>query len=60
MACGVGFEVLRAMTMKMAAFLDVMLCDLVEIHKYFRGTYCLQLQSLESKQSFPPISCWVL
>jgi hypothetical protein len=57
---GVGFEVLTAMTMKIATFLDVMLCDLVEVHQHFTGTSCLQLQSPESKQSFPLVSCWVL
>jgi hypothetical protein len=40
----VRFQVLTAMSMKMAVFWDVAPCSLVDIVRRFRGTYCLHHQ----------------
>jgi hypothetical protein len=37
----VRLQVLTATSMKVTVFLDVAPCSLIEIHKYFRGVYCL-------------------
>jgi hypothetical protein len=39
----VGFEVLTAMSTKMAVFWVVAPCSLVEIYRRFRGPCCLHL-----------------
>jgi hypothetical protein len=38
------FEVLLAVSMKMAVFWVVVPCSLVEVYQYFRGAYCLHHQ----------------
>jgi hypothetical protein len=45
----VGFEVLTAVSMKMAVFWVVMLCSLVEVYQRFRRTCCLHHQGDESE-----------
>jgi hypothetical protein len=40
----VGFEVLTAVSMKMAIFWVVAPCSLVEVYKLFRGPCCLHHQ----------------
>jgi hypothetical protein len=40
----VGFEVLTAVTMKSIIPGNVMLYILVEVHRYFKGIFCLHLQ----------------
>jgi hypothetical protein len=37
----VGFEVLKALNMKIAVFWDVAPCSLVDIDRPFREAYCL-------------------
>jgi hypothetical protein len=41
------FQVFTAASMKMRVFLYVALCSLVEIHRRFRGAYCLHHQGDE-------------
>jgi hypothetical protein len=43
----VGFEVLMAATMRMAVIWVVVLCSLVEVYHYFRGTCYLHHQGDE-------------
>jgi hypothetical protein len=38
------FQVFMAASMKMAAFLDVELCSLIEADQHFRNAYCLHHQ----------------
>jgi hypothetical protein len=40
----VRFEVLVAVSMKITAFLDVRLCDVVDHYQHFGGTCCLHFQ----------------
>jgi hypothetical protein len=40
----VRFEVLTATNMNMDVFLDLEFCSLTEIHRRFRGAYCLHYQ----------------
>jgi hypothetical protein len=40
----VGFEVLTAVSTKMAVFWVVALCSLAEVYQRFRGPYCLHHQ----------------
>jgi hypothetical protein len=42
----IGFEVLKAASMKMAVFWVVTPCRLVEVYQRLRGTYCLHHQDL--------------
>jgi hypothetical protein len=37
----VRFHVLTAISMKMAVFLDVAQCRIIEVYRRFRGTFCL-------------------
>jgi hypothetical protein len=39
--CNVGFEVLTAVSMKIAVFWVVAPCSLVEVYQRFRGPCCL-------------------
>jgi hypothetical protein len=43
----VGFEVLTAVSMKMAVFWVVAPCSLVEVYPHFRGTCCHHHQVLK-------------
>jgi hypothetical protein len=40
------FQVLTAASMKMAAFWDLALCSLVEVHRRFRGACCLIIRMM--------------
>jgi hypothetical protein len=40
----VGFEVLTAVSTKMAVFCVIVPCSLVEVYQLFRGPYCLRHQ----------------
>jgi hypothetical protein len=44
MSMFVGFEVLTAVSTKMAVFWVVAPCSLVEVYQRFRGPFCLQHQ----------------
>jgi hypothetical protein len=43
------FQVLKALSMKMAVFGHVAPCSLVEVYQYFTGAYCLIIRDLMAK-----------
>jgi hypothetical protein len=45
----VRFEVLKAMSVKMAVFWDVAPCSLVDIDRRFIGAYCLHYRAASQK-----------
>jgi hypothetical protein len=40
----IGLEVLKMVNMKCTLFLRVTMCDLVDVHRHFGGTYCFRLE----------------
>jgi hypothetical protein len=46
------FHVLTATSMEMAVLYDVVPCNLVEIDRRFRGTYCLHHHDDEAHRSY--------
>jgi hypothetical protein len=50
----VGFEVLTAVSTKMAVFWVVTQCSLVEVYQRFRGPWCLHLQGDRPTRRFFP------
>jgi hypothetical protein len=48
-AWGVVFEVLKAVSMKMAVFWVVAPCRLIRVYRRFRGLYCLHHQGDETR-----------